>query len=443
MNKNSLYICLAMSISSTSLANDDKLIEEAKKLINNGKPNAAYILLEKRMNQLSGKKEFDYFLGLSALQSDRPGEAIFALTRAVTTDPKFGGAKVDLARAYYNVSAYKESKGEFEEALALNPPAETRGVIKQYLTAIDQNLKTGPSYKLDFELGSGFDSNVNSATDELSYGPWVLSETSRARNSTVQKFSTTASTTIPVNNRWSTELGTYLARSSYPDAAFVNSDVGVLFTSLSRNTYSHHNALRLQHHRFFLANQLDTAKKDENNFGTKIHYQYGYRVSKLSRVNSEVSFGQLRFAEEFKTRNVDQVGVNLGWNQFHRSDTQWSHSIALAMGQDNAVENKSPYGKDYGSVNLSAQLGTNLKTSLIFNASYMIGKFHGGFLNTDLSSSSRLDRVLGLTAGTHIRPIRNWAIRPMVSYSKQSSTIDLYDYERLNVVVNLRYTMGS
>ena len=69
--------------------------------LTSGDAEGAYRELLQLEERFAGTPEFDYLLGLAALESGRPDAATFAFERALTVDPNFFGARLDMARAYY------------------------------------------------------------------------------------------------------------------------------------------------------------------------------------------------------------------------------------------------------------------------------------------------------------------------------------------------------
>ena len=86
-------------------------LADAKALIKAGDSAKAYELLE-AAEEIAGTPEFDYVLGISALDSGRPGIALFALERVLAEEPNHVFARAELVRALLLL-------GEREEALRL------------------------------------------------------------------------------------------------------------------------------------------------------------------------------------------------------------------------------------------------------------------------------------------------------------------------------------
>ena len=77
------------------------MIERAKAALAAGDAKQAYADLAPLGNQLSGQPEYDYLLGVAALDSGRIDEAIIAFERVLALIPNHAGAQMDIARAYY------------------------------------------------------------------------------------------------------------------------------------------------------------------------------------------------------------------------------------------------------------------------------------------------------------------------------------------------------
>ena len=91
------------------------LLRDAQQLLAANNPKQAYMILVARQDQLSGNAEFDYLLGVAALDSGKIDESIIAFERVLQVDPKNAGARMDLARAYFNAGAMDLAQANFLE----------------------------------------------------------------------------------------------------------------------------------------------------------------------------------------------------------------------------------------------------------------------------------------------------------------------------------------
>ncbi|MDX8385278.1 MAG: tetratricopeptide repeat protein, partial [Gallionella sp.] len=143
----------------------NQLIATATKLLNEAKFGEAYALLVPYQSKLAGDSEFDYLLGIAALDIGKPNEAIFALERVLAVSPNHLQARAEIARAYLAVGEIAASKQEFETVQNQNPPEEVKATIQKFLAIIESNKsskKTAFSGYVEAMVGN--DSNVNNAT---------------------------------------------------------------------------------------------------------------------------------------------------------------------------------------------------------------------------------------------------------------------------------------
>ncbi|MGB7540770.1 MAG: surface lipoprotein assembly modifier [Burkholderiales bacterium] len=144
-----------------SLAFADEILDRARRLMQQKNPQAAYQLLEPLESKRAGEVDFDYLLGIAALDSGQRERAVFALERVLAVNPNHAQARAEIARAYFEMGEKVNARREFENVRAGNPPEAVKQTIDRYLSA----LEAGPRRFSGFaELGLGHDSNVNSAT---------------------------------------------------------------------------------------------------------------------------------------------------------------------------------------------------------------------------------------------------------------------------------------
>jgi tetratricopeptide (TPR) repeat protein len=140
---------------------DQQLLENARRLLNSGNPKQAFQELSAQQDKLSGMPEFDYLLGVSALDSGRIDDAIIAFERVLAVNPSHAGAQMDLARAYYAAGSFDLAEAAFRRLRDQNPPPAALIAINRYLDAIQaRKLLTQAGWSAYSELGLGWDSNL-------------------------------------------------------------------------------------------------------------------------------------------------------------------------------------------------------------------------------------------------------------------------------------------
>ena len=166
MEKHLLAAAVLLLLTSFLSARAD-MLSEAETLIRDGQAEQAYALLEPQEFERAGEPDFDYLLGLAALEAGKPGRATLALERVLLVDPNYAGARLDLGRAYYALGDFTRAKTELAAVRELDPPPAARQTVEKYLAAIDA-ATTKPAKTVVggyVDMAGGWDSNVNAAND--------------------------------------------------------------------------------------------------------------------------------------------------------------------------------------------------------------------------------------------------------------------------------------
>lgn len=201
-------LCLALLLAAGGLAlAADDVVPQAQALIGQGQPQAAYDLLKPLEEERAGDPSFDFLLGLAALDSGRILEAVFALERVVDAAPQNARARAELARAYLVLGDTDEAKNEFNKAKRMELPSDMQRTIDSYISSIDQYHDASRTrYRPYVKTSLGYDTNVNSATDESqiavpALGGLVfdLTDSSRESNSPIWDIGAGVRITSPID----------------------------------------------------------------------------------------------------------------------------------------------------------------------------------------------------------------------------------------------------
>ena len=137
------------------------LLRDARQLLAANNPKQAYMILLAQEARLAGDPEFDYLLGVAALDSGKMDDAIIAFERVLQKDGNNAGARMDLARAYFNHGAMDLAEANFQELKAGNPPPATLVTIDKYLAAIrGRRSQASNVFSAWGETALGYDSNI-------------------------------------------------------------------------------------------------------------------------------------------------------------------------------------------------------------------------------------------------------------------------------------------
>src|SRR5882672_716578 len=154
------FVFSLAACASSALA--DALTDRAKRLLATNQSKQAYELLLPQEQARAGDPEFDYLLGIAALDVGEYERAVFALERVLAVQPNNHQARGEIAKAYLAMGERDAAKQEFETTRKQDIPPHAKAQIEQYLSQITAAETTQISGFI--ELGFGHDTNVNAAT---------------------------------------------------------------------------------------------------------------------------------------------------------------------------------------------------------------------------------------------------------------------------------------
>jgi len=404
-----------------------QVLDRAQALVQAGDAEAAYTLLAEREVELAGHPLFDYLLGVAALDSGRFSEAIFSLRRSLAMAPGFSGARMELARAYYEAGNASLARPLFAQLLDENPPAGVEGVIRDYLSVIDrQPVSPGVSFSPFLEGAVGYDTNANGSTDNRQFLGFVLSDQNVEADSPYAEIGAGFDWIKPTQGgiNWLARLrGNHRSNrdASYIDTTFLSGLVGLAW----------------QRGGFYGNAALDTywAARDgkSNEDYTGISLLLGRRISDNWDAVSDFSTGALRFNDTLDVMDVDRwlLGVGL----VRRLGSGGSLRLQLIGGSDSERQSNSPYG--------NSKLGGRIALALPVNSRVSVNAFLGsleteydrpffGVEREDTQLTAALEIVWqNITPGLSLVPAIRWI--------DNDSSLSLYTYDRTEISLNLRW----
>lgn len=154
-----------------------RLVAQADYYLNKQQSERAYELLKPLELLYSGEQDYNYVLGLAALDSGRAEEASWVLERVVAISPNHAGARMAMARAFFQLKNYEKAQKEFQILAQLNPPETAKKVIALHLAKIQQITTKTAEWRFSGNVFAavGHDSNANSAPtdDTIIPAPWM------------------------------------------------------------------------------------------------------------------------------------------------------------------------------------------------------------------------------------------------------------------------------
>lgn len=414
---------------------------KAGALLKAGKAKEGYALLAPHEYEMAGNVDYDYLLGIAALDSGNPDKASLALERVLAVNPDYVGARLDLARAYFALADYERAKTEFEAVQAQNPPPTAKTVIGQYLDAIDKKLNPSTTVTGYLEGTVGYDTNVNTATATsqvfipLFGASLILDGTSLAARDNYLTLGGGMEITHPVKAGLSLFAGLDAKKrlNFFKDTYNTDSLDGRVGLNIDEGT----NAFRL-------AAQKGVYDIDDklNRRLTAISGEWRHTLDPRNIIGVFGQYSLLRYGHD-KTDNdlsyndVHQTVTGLGW--LHAFDDNGRNIVfaSIYAGGEIAVTDPTRIDGDqkFGGIKLGGQksLGENLE------AVGSIGFKEGSYQSRNLLILDyRHDYQYDLTLGLNWRPVQNWVMRPQLTYTRNDSNSALNDYDRTDISVTVR-----
>lgn len=403
------------------------LLRNAEARLADGDAAGAYTLLRPREAELAGNALYDYLLGVAALDSGRTSEAIFSLQRALAVEPRFSGAKLELARAYFDAGNHDQARPLFVALLDEDPPRGVRDVINRYLAAIDTRpTAPAPRFTPYAEFFAGHDSNANGSTSNNQFLGFTLSPENVETETPFGEVGAGFQWTVPTSVRaaWYSA-----ARAGYrrnPDASFVDFGIVSGLTGFAWRSGSWFGRFGIDG---YTAERDSTT--DESYLGGDL--QLGRRFGANWDLALSVRHGAQRYDASIDVLDVDRLLYALGLT--YRFESTGSFKIEGIGGEDRERIDGSPYANTkYGArLSLQAPVSTN-----VFRASL-------GSLTTDYKGiffgAPREDTQLTGIVEVEFRDVGivGLSLIPRVRFVDNDSDVALYKYDRTEIGLMIRW----
>ncbi len=406
-----------------------EILAEGRALLQERQADAAYELLQEHLMEYAGDPEFDYLLGLAALGKGDAPLAIFALERAVASKPDFGGARMDLGRAYFEAGEYSQASYEFNALMALDPPPQVRRAVALYRDRIRSRTQPARRFFGRIELGGGYDNNANNATDLEEFlvagQTAALSEEARRQASTVNQANVVLGLQQPVGAlSWDTSFN--VLRRQYPDADFVNTQGLQLRSGLSWKK-----GPRL--HRLIAALMRTEADGKENSRSRYVVLDNSVALDGRNRVGLALYAAAQRHPAEYRYRDVNQGQASVSWQ--NKPGETLDLQVGLKRGRDNPVGTNPKYGKHTRGAHGALSWRPGRQHTLRLAGQVTSQHYDGVFFATE----RRQDVMRSLDFSWEWRLDRYWSARPEAAWVKNSTQDEIFAFEKRRYVMNLAY----
>jgi hypothetical protein len=412
----------------------------AESLLRAGKAADAWNALAPHEADFAGEEDYDYLLGVAALDSGRANLATLAFERVLAVNPNHAAARLDMGRAYYELGDFDRARAEFASVLANDAPQAARDTIARYVAAMDTRVaRGGGSRGLRasgyLEASFGRDGNVNASTaNSQLYLPlfganFTLGSTSTRKADQFLTAGGGGEVLYGIAGGLSAVAGGDIRqRSNYKQDTFD-----------SRSTDMR---LGLQHESERDWVRVSVAKNDydldNSQYRTTPSLSAEWRrlVTAGSLLSGYVQDSRMRYVQPAARSNSADLFV-YGLGGTHTVD-EASRTVAFASaqrGSERATDGRADGDRRlYG---LRGGVQRALRGDADWYASVGWQKSTYEAVNA-VFQELRKDWQYDLTAGVSWQAREGWLVRPQFSYTRSDSKLPLYDYDRYELSVTLR-----
>lgn len=425
-------VAACVTISSTALAQVDALVRQAMELHAAGKPREAVALLLPFEAERAGNPDFDYALGLAAADAGMPGVALPALQRVLAKQPANAQARAEIARVYAMAGDIDTARAEFDTVVA-DPslPDPVRQRFDRLVRDYDRKIAGGGNVLSGFaDLDVGYDSNINQATAAGTVtlpafaflGPATLGGSARAADAGFGQVQggLSAQSGLSRQTRVFASVFGFLrenADNDEFDQAAATGSIGIGHTLANRDVIS----LSGQAQQFWLGH--DPYRTSYGAVG-----QFTHRLSGGEALSVAASFTWLDYRRD-TLRDADRYALSI---------TYAGRIVYATLGGGIERTAHSP-ARHLGNDFVGFQIGSEYPLSSTIAVTGSAGLDYRSYAGTDpLFLAGRHDFQVDASIGLRAIVSKGLSLRPRVSWTRNASNHDLYDYRRVTASLGLR-----
>lgn len=439
-----LLLALLLTVSGSALAADAALLKQAQELLGQGNAKDAYELLIPKQSDYAGEVDYDYLLGLAALDAGHPNEAVFALERVLAVNPNHARARAEIARAYFQMGELDASKQQLEMVKSQQPPAPVQATITKFLEAIEQAKSAErTSIQAYLEGTAGYDTNVNAATANVQVaipafggGIATLSNTATKQHDEFLSLSGGLNVRHMATPDHAIFAGASFNRRfnmSTPQDQFNTGTLDANFgLSLIKGDDVFTGALQMQN---FTVDEKDYRNADG------FSLQWMRNLSQVSQVTAYLQYTDLTYQNQM-ARDTGRTVVGAAYARALGGNYSPVVYVGGYVGEEKVkidrigLQDNGYNGHDVYGMRLGGEMRYSDKATLFASLSYEDRRYRG---IDPLFLARRHDKQADLNFGVSYIPSPKWTVRPQLTYTRNDSNIQLDDYDRTLISVSVRH----
>ena len=423
------------TFSALACAVQDAVTDEANKLIGKRDFTAAYLLLEPLESERAGDIDYDYLLGVAAVESGNTTRGAFALERVLALDPSNKDARAEMAKAHFLLGEIDASKLEFNNVLKQSPDAVTKKTVEKLLNAIDKIEGTTTTFGAYLEFGLGYDSNVSSAPGITSiavpvFGGALLDLGNGAKEKSDNFISMAGG--VSFRHPFTPQLAAFGTVSG--NQKINGSEIEFDTSTLDFNAGLQY---RLSQNNFTVAVQDNHFDLNDDPF----RHAYGataqwlYNIDANNQAGLYTQYSRLKFnGNDFRNADRSIVGVNAA--HVFKGDLSPVIYGSIYGGREDARNSQADFlDQDIAGMRLGGQLSFSSQWQLLGS---LAAELRYNDEQDPAFLKKRKDSQYDASLSLNFIPARDWSIKPQITYTKNDSNIVINDFDRTIISVTVR-----
>jgi hypothetical protein len=415
--------------------NDEIIINEINKLLNEKKYSQAYILGEKN-EALIKHTAFNKAFGIASIKIGKNIQGILALQRYLIAVQNDFETTYELALALYKIQENNEAEIELKKILEKSNSTQLKEKATKLISEIrssqinDKNLT-----KFYTEFGLGFDDNVNGGVNNQNvnlpqFGLTLLDPSGVKSNDTYARFSTgmfyqqqiSAGMNLISNISYDTKIQHKL--SDY-NTESINGKIGIL-----KNINSNSDLL------ISTSTNLISVNQDKYRDTVGFSAEYSKYLDQKNTLSTFYQFANHVYANLNALRDSQTNLVGIKYRKEINANFEPVMNYLIHYADDRNQMGRAEFGKNM----LGAGVGIGLKLTEKWNLQAQNSiQFSSYQANDPTFLITREDTNYVSTLSSIYKFQKNWSIRNDLNYISNKSNIGIYEFDRTVFTVTLRY----
>ena len=398
----------------------------------------AYDYARRYLAEMEGEPYFDYYYGVSAIDTGHASEGVFALERVLLSFPDDQVARLELARGYFILEEYARARLEFEQVLAAKPPEGVVQTTQQFLDQIrlkEARYRTTTNGYISLAVGS--DSNVNSGAEDGSITFVELSSSSIGQEDTFGELSASGNIVHPFAPGWTVNASLTAISRKNQDFDQFDTQTTTLQLGMSR-------IFKQSRYRGELLAQDYELDRGTYREMSGINLEWHYNLSQQQSLTTGLQYISLEYPE-LPTRDSDLATLSLTYKKAFAGSLNPVLFTSIFLGQEMAEQDDNANAladteRDIAGLRVGTILSFSNELALQLAANYQTSEFDGEQTFPLFAGIKREDDLSSADLNLLWLVNRSWRLDTRFSYTDNSSNVELYSYDRTVFSVQANYS---